>query len=196
VVDRYVVGRVSDLPVGGRLLVEVGGRPVGVFNIDGRYYGLINRCPHKGAEMCRGNIVAWLSSDRPGEFTYDPDTKMIMCPWHGWEFDVRTGQSYVDPQHTRIRTYDVEVAAGEDVVSRVERGELGLAKDADRPGPGDFARSGLVDVDETGRMRGPYVAETIEVAVEDDYVVVNLRPIRSARGTQPTRPTTGTEVNG
>jgi nitrite reductase/ring-hydroxylating ferredoxin subunit len=196
VADRYVVGRVADLPPGGRLLVEVGGRPIGVFNIDGRYYGLINRCPHKGAEMCRGNVVASLSSSGPGQFTYDPDTKLIMCPWHGWEFDVRTGQSYVDPRRTRIRTYDVEVAAGEDVAPLVETGELGLAKDPDRPGPGEFAASGPLEIDETGRAKGPYTAETIEVAVEDDYVVVSLRPSRPARGTRPTRPMTGTEVSG
>jgi nitrite reductase/ring-hydroxylating ferredoxin subunit len=192
VANKYVVGRVADLPVGSRLLVEVGGRSIGVFNIDGRYYGLINRCPHKGAEMCRGNIVASLSSDRPGHFTYDPETKLLMCPWHGWEFDVRTGQSYVDPGRTRIRTYDVEVAGGGEVVPLVETGELGVAKDPARPGPDEFAASGPLQIDETGRAKGPYTAETIEVVVEDDYVVVNLRPRRAGR---TTRTATATEVS-
>jgi nitrite reductase/ring-hydroxylating ferredoxin subunit len=185
VTDKYVVGRAADIPAGGRLLVEVGGRPIGIFNLDGRYYGLINRCPHKGAEMCKGNLVASLSSDGPGQFTYDPATTMIMCPWHGWEFDVRTGQSYVDPRHTRLRTYDVEVATGTDVAGLVAVGELGLATSSHRPGPGEFSASGPPETDETGRVKGPYQAETVEVTVEDDYVVVSLRAKRPSRQGTP-----------
>lgn len=137
---RYVVGRVADVPDGGRLLVEVGGREVGVFNLGGEFYGLINRCPHKGAQMCRGNVVAGLSSSGPGRFDYDESTALLMCPWHGWEFDIRTGQSWFDPR-TRLRTYDVDVVAGA----------------------------------EADRLPGPYVAETVEVDVEDEYLVVNVR---------------------
>jgi nitrite reductase/ring-hydroxylating ferredoxin subunit len=37
-------------------------------------------------------------------------------PWHGWEFDIRTGQSYCDPSHVRVRAYDASVAHGEDVL--------------------------------------------------------------------------------
>jgi len=150
VTGRYVVARAADIPDGGRVLVEVGGRQVGVFNIGGSFYGLINRCPHKGAEMCKGTVVAGLSSARPGEFEYDESTALLMCPWHGWEFDVRTGRSYVDPR-TRLRTYDVEVAGRDEV--------------------------GGVPV--AGRVPGPYTAETVEVGVEDEYVVVDLR--RAAR---------------
>ncbi|GAA2876339.1 Rieske (2Fe-2S) protein [Pseudonocardia halophobica] len=149
---RYVVGRAADIPDGGRVLVEVGGRQVGVFNVGGSFYGLINRCPHKGAEMCKGNVVAGLTSPRPGEFDYDEDTALLMCPWHGWEFDVRTGQSWFDPR-TRLRTYDVEVTGADQVDG----------------------------VPHAGRVPGPYTAETVEVGVEDEYVVVDLRKARKAR---------------
>jgi len=159
---RYVVGRVADIPEGGRVLVEVGGRQVGVFNVGGSFYGLINRCPHKGAEMCKGNVVAGLTSARPGEFSYDEGTALLMCPWHGWEFDVRTGQSWFDPR-TRLRTYDVAVA-----------------------GPDEVEGMPVAD-----RVAGPYVAETVEVGVEDGYVVVDLR---KARRTE--RAATGAEQQG
>jgi nitrite reductase/ring-hydroxylating ferredoxin subunit len=149
VTGRYIVGRAADIPEGGRVLVEVGGRQVGVFNIGGSFYGLINRCPHKGAEMCKGNVVAGLRSARPGEFEYDESTALLMCPWHGWEFDIRTGQSYCDPR-TRLRTYDVEVAGGDEVDG----------------------------VPVAGRVPGPYTAETVDVGVEDEYVVVDLRRTR------------------
>src|SRR5664280_3826432 len=76
------------------MIVEVNNRSIGIFNVDGKYFGLANKCPHKGAEMCKGHVVGHLSSDGPGDFEYDTSRKYVMCPWHGWEFDVVTGQSY------------------------------------------------------------------------------------------------------
>ena len=64
--------------------------------------------------------------------------EMLRCPWHGWEFDIKTGQSWCHPESVKARTYQVEVVPGET-----------LAK-------------------------GPFVAETVPVAVEQNYVVVEL----------------------
>jgi 3-phenylpropionate/trans-cinnamate dioxygenase ferredoxin subunit len=139
---RHVVARAADLADGERLIVEVGGRSIGIFNLGGEFFGLLNRCPHAGAEMCRGQIGGTVSARVPGSYEYDGARKLIMCPWHGWEFDIRTGQSYFDPRGTRLRSFSVDVEPGATLVE------------------------------------GPYVAETIEVAVEDDYLVVNLRPVR------------------
>ena len=76
--------------------------------------------------------------DNPGEIEYTKLGEIIRCPWHGWEFDVRTGQSYCDPRRFRVKAYPVNVEPG------------------------------------TAVVKGPYVAETIKVAVESDYVVVDL----------------------
>ena len=62
---KYVVGRASDVAEGERLIVSVNNRSIGIFNVDGKFYGLPNSCPHKGAEMCRGVLLGELSLLRP-----------------------------------------------------------------------------------------------------------------------------------
>jgi nitrite reductase/ring-hydroxylating ferredoxin subunit len=107
--SRYNVGRVSDIPDGARRMVEIGGRSIGVFNIGGRFFALRNRCAHQGGPLCQGRVFACLDSERPGEYRYEDGRYLLECPWHGWEFDMATGQSWFDPQRTRVRRYPVSV---------------------------------------------------------------------------------------
>ena len=146
---RFVVAHVDDLPPGTRRLTTIGGRSIGVFNVDGRFYALRNSCPHQGAQLCTGEVLGTLTAPRPGEFVYDPERKLLACPWHNWEFDLENGQSWFDPVRTRVRPYQVEVASGRDL-------------------------GGSNEGDAEGRVPGPYVAETMKVEVDGDYVVVVL----------------------
>ncbi|HUA77707.1 MAG TPA: Rieske (2Fe-2S) protein, partial [Acetobacteraceae bacterium] len=104
---RHVVAAVAEIPPGGRKLVEVGGRSIGVFNVGGAFYALLNRCPHQGGSLCLGERVGLVLSEEPGIYRYTRPGEMLRCPWHGWEFDIRTGQSWCDPRRTRVRTYPV-----------------------------------------------------------------------------------------
>ncbi len=119
---RYVVASVDDVAEGERIIVEAGGHSIGIFRIDGRFYALLNRCPHAGAELCRGKLMGWMESDRPGEYRFDSERPLLVCPWHGWEFDVKTGQSYFDPIRTRARAYNVEVEEGADLPTELTKG--------------------------------------------------------------------------
>ena len=74
----------------------------------------------------------------------------MACPWHGWEYDLETGQSFMGPGETRVKAYDVAVARGSQLDDDV------------RP------------AGRAGREPGPYVAETFTVYVEEDYVVVDV----------------------
>ena len=184
--NKYIVGKASDLAEGERMVVEVNNRSIGIFNVGGKYYGLSNVCPHKGAEMCRGHVVGLLSSNGPGHFEYDTSKQFVMCPWHGWEFDITTGQSYFDPTGVRVRPYPVEVEDGQAVISEVEGGEASYT-------PGEYAvyaqqhnhNFAVTEGKPAGsignREPGPYAAETIPITVEDDYLVVNFRPARPPR---------------
>jgi nitrite reductase/ring-hydroxylating ferredoxin subunit len=150
---KYVVAKAQDIKDGDHIVVEINGRSVGVFHIDGEFYGLLNRCPHRGGPMCEGMIVSYLESDKPGEVRLDRSRSLLECPWHGWEFDIKTGQSFFDPRGTRLRPYPVNIERGDALAVELE----------------DEETSG------THLVRGPYTAETIPVSVEDDYVVVMMR---------------------
>lgn len=134
----HIVATVDEIAPGTCKVVTVKGREIGIFNVNQEFFAMINRCPHQGAPLCRGAIVSRLVAPMPGEYRLERQGEMLRCPWHCWEFDIRTGQSWCDPDSVRARTYAVEVAPGET-----------LAK-------------------------GPYVAETVPVSVERNYVVVTL----------------------
>ncbi len=146
---RTVVATVEEIPPGGRKIVEVAGRSIGVFNVDGEYFALRNRCPHQGGPLCSGKVAGLVQSTVPGDYSYSRPGEMLRCPWHGWEYDIRTGQSWWDPGRTRVRSYDVTIEAG---------GQID--QDSNPPAP--------------GLEKGPYVAETYPVSVERQYVVVSV----------------------
>ncbi len=145
---KHVVASVDEIPPGERKLVEVAGRSVGIFNLDGEFFALRNSCPHQGGELCRGRVSGFVSSGGPGDYEYSRPGEIVRCPWHGWEFDIRTGQSWFDPRRVRVRRYEVTV-------------EPDVVTDA-------------ADGDPSGLARGPYVAETYPVSVERRFVVVDI----------------------
>jgi 3-phenylpropionate/trans-cinnamate dioxygenase ferredoxin subunit len=148
---KYVVATVDELPPGERKIVDVGGRSIGVFNRNGEYFAVLNRCPHQGGPLCKGNTLGFLRSAGVGEFHFSRAGEILRCPWHGWEYDLRTGQSWFDPARVLVRKYEVSVEPGEQLVDEVQR----------PPGM-------------EGLEPGPYVAETFAVSVEQRYVVVDV----------------------
>jgi 3-phenylpropionate/trans-cinnamate dioxygenase ferredoxin subunit len=88
--------------------------------------------------MCEGRVVPLVRSSGPGNYQLERKGEFLRCPWHGWEFDIRSGQSWCDPSDLKIRQFKVAVEAGQDLV------------------------------------KGPYVAETFTITVEQDYVVVEV----------------------
>ena len=110
-----------------------------MFNLDGEYFALANRCPHEGGPLCQGQHRRAGAVRRARPLPADAATsEFLRCPWHGWEFDIRTGQSWCDPKSTRARQFQVTVEPGETLV------------------------------------KGPYVAETFPVSVEEEYLVVEV----------------------
>lgn len=113
--SRHVVAAVRDLPPGSRKLVTVKGRPIAIFNIDGELFGILNRCPHQGGSLCEGRLIGLVESDQPGEYRFSRPNEILRCPWHGWEFDLRTGQSRCEPDRIQVKSYEVAVEPGQDV---------------------------------------------------------------------------------
>jgi nitrite reductase/ring-hydroxylating ferredoxin subunit len=104
--ERFPVGRAEDVPPGGRRIVEVGGVKVGVFNLGDRFVAYRNHCPHQGAPVCLGRVGGTTVPSEPGEYVYGRRGRVLVCPWHGWEFDLETGDALIGH---RVRLAPVEV---------------------------------------------------------------------------------------
>ena len=141
---KFVVARLDDFSPGDRRIVRVGGREIGVFRFEDRFYAIRNRCPHQGGPLCVGRVFPRVVSDEPGAFRLQDGSPLLVCPWHGWQYDMASGQSYV-PGDPDARSYDVTVEPGSVIAGRL-------------------AGAGV---------EGPYVAETFPVYVEQDYVVLD-----------------------
>lgn len=107
--SEHVIGRAADVPPGGRKLVTIGGLSIGVFNVKGEYYALLNRCAHQGGPLCLGDIKGLAVADVPGEPIWTREGEILRCPWHRWEFDIKTGVAVTDPRRVRVKSYEVSV---------------------------------------------------------------------------------------
>lgn len=105
---KHQVCFVDELPTGGRRIVEVEGRSIGVFNVNNEFYAVRNRCPHKGAPLCRG-MIKGLVVGEVYQFEIEREGEILKCPWHGWEFDLKTGGSIFNPHKMRVKSYEVSV---------------------------------------------------------------------------------------
>ena len=92
----------SDVPRGTGSIVELGDKQVAVFCVEGQYYAIDNICPHRGGPLGEGDL----------------EGTVVTCPWHGWEFDVTTGQSPINPSAC-VKRFDVKIE-GDDVFVQLD----------------------------------------------------------------------------
>ncbi len=163
---KYIVATIDEIPPGTRKIVDVAGRQIGVFNIKGEFFALRNRCPHQGGPLCEGQLSGLLEASVPGDFTYSRPGEILHCPWHGWEYDIRNGQSYFDPRVVRVRSYDVLVEGGPDAGCGALMQSAAAVTTIEGPGTRTSGVSGIA--------KGPFKAETYEVSVDSRYVMVEL----------------------
>ncbi|MFB6097031.1 MAG: Rieske (2Fe-2S) protein [Haloferacaceae archaeon] len=83
--ERLRVCDADDLPPGERVLVAVDDRPVCVCNVDGEYYAIEHECAHRGGPICSGEVESAGDADRRAT------GPVVTCPWHGWRYDLATG---------------------------------------------------------------------------------------------------------
>lgn len=107
---RHPVARVDELPPGARKIVELEGRSVGVFNVNGQIVAVLNLCPHEFAPVCVGRVSGTTLPSPPGQFEWGREGEILYCPWHGWEFDLLTGACLTDRR--RLQHFEVTVDAG------------------------------------------------------------------------------------
>jgi 3-phenylpropionate/trans-cinnamate dioxygenase ferredoxin subunit len=86
---------VAELPAGEMRLVEHDGRKIGVFNCDGTYYAIEDRCSHDNGPLAEGE--------------FDPSTCTVECPRHGSLFDLTTGRPKTLPAFQPVQTFPIAI---------------------------------------------------------------------------------------
>ena len=75
------VAKRGDIPEGSGKMVDAGGRKIALFNAGGQFFAIDNTCRHRGGPLAEGDLIG----------------TTVVCPWHGWEYNVTNGQSVDDP---------------------------------------------------------------------------------------------------
>jgi nitrite reductase (NADH) small subunit len=88
----HTVARVEEVPPGTARAVRVHGQEIALFNVDGRFHATQGRCLHLQGPLGEGEL----------------DGAVLTCPWHGWQYDVRTGENEFD-RALKLETFEVVV---------------------------------------------------------------------------------------
>jgi nitrite reductase/ring-hydroxylating ferredoxin subunit len=115
---RYDVGGVDEFPPDTRRVIRIDKRAIGIINAGGTLYAVLDVCPHELVAICEHGVVSGttLPSSRPGEIEFGLENRVLRCPWHGYEFDLKSGNALFTHFRGRLRTFDVEVLDGRVVV--------------------------------------------------------------------------------
>jgi len=116
---QFTVGPVADFPVGKFKLIDIDGREIGITQLkNGEFRAVRNVCPHKGAPVCKGTIGGTHLPSAVGELIYGRAGEILTCPWHGFEFDLITGEELIRVGHpAKLLMYPAAVENGNVVVT-------------------------------------------------------------------------------
>lgn len=95
------VAKVKELPVGGCRVVQVGEKPVAVFHTESGYHALTDYCSHRAGPLSEGTLQG----------------DVVTCPWHGSQFDLKTGKPLCKPAVQNVATYKVQVVGDEILIA-------------------------------------------------------------------------------
>ncbi len=112
------VAKIAQFPDGERRIVRAGDTEIGVFHWQGRYYAYENLCVHQGGPACEGVIMHKVEDVIAADKTwsgqkFSKDEIHFVCPWHGYEYDLKTGECAAD-RKLKLKSFEV-VKRGEDV---------------------------------------------------------------------------------
>ena len=87
------VGATDEVAPGTSKLIEVGGKKIALFNLDGTFYAIDNTCAHRGGPLSEGEI----------------DGEEVTCPWHGAVYNIKSGETLGPPAPQGVARYNVRV---------------------------------------------------------------------------------------
>lgn len=96
------VAQVKDVDTGTAILVELEGERIALFNVNGTFYAIGDTCTHSGGPLSEGDL----------------DGDVVTCPWHGAQFDVKTGEVLGPPADEPVTNYRVKVEGSDILIQR------------------------------------------------------------------------------
>jgi nitrite reductase (NADH) small subunit len=96
------VCRTNDIPDGSAKAFDVDGRSIAIFRVGNEFFAYRNICPHLYAPICYAAVSGTMVPSAPGEYVYGLEDQVVRCPWHNWEFDLRTGHSLFTGDRRRL----------------------------------------------------------------------------------------------
>jgi 3-phenylpropionate/trans-cinnamate dioxygenase ferredoxin subunit len=111
---EHVVAQASDLKPGEHKIVQIRSLEIGIYNVGGSFYAHHSMCPHQFGPACLGPVTGQSVCDESTgwRFQWRRNNEILVCPWHGMQFDILTGQSLPN-KNVRLRTFPVRVVDGE-----------------------------------------------------------------------------------
>jgi nitrite reductase/ring-hydroxylating ferredoxin subunit len=115
--DEILVAKAAELGDGDRKIVRHGEIEIGVYHVQGKYYAYRSLCAHQGGPACEGLVMPKVEEVIAPDKTYhgmrfNYDELHIVCPWHGWEYDLKTGEMVAD-RKLHLHKYDVIEKGGD-----------------------------------------------------------------------------------
>ncbi|GCF15316.1 hypothetical protein Harman_32510 [Haloarcula mannanilytica] len=119
--SEHTVSTVDEIQDGERKLVEVEGREIAIFRLDGEFYAYTNWCAHQGGPACEGSVTGTRNAEFDREeletdLEWCKEDEILNCPWHGWEYDIPSGDC-LSRDGTKLPGHPVKVEEQEIIVS-------------------------------------------------------------------------------
>jgi nitrite reductase/ring-hydroxylating ferredoxin subunit len=105
------VGALGDFEEGVPKPMSVEGREIGIVRWRGEAFALRNICPHEYGPVCAGYAMPMIVGDTDGVIDIDEDHLVVVCPWHGWEFNARDGRAAWGKSSYKLKTYPTKIEA-------------------------------------------------------------------------------------
>ena len=119
----HIVGTVDEVSDGDRIIAEINGREIGIFCVDGEYRSFVNWCAHQGGPICEGGLTGQQKAEFDDEtleleLEWSDDDLAVACPWHDWEFDLKSGK-HTTREDIELPSYPVRVDEDGNIIVEV-----------------------------------------------------------------------------
>lgn len=118
---EYTAAEVDEIDEGDRIVTEIEGREIGVFKLDGEFHAYVNWCAHQSGPPCEGRLTGTTEAEYDQDeleetLSYCREGEILNCPWHGWEYDVKSGEC-LSRDGVELPSFPVREEEGDIIVS-------------------------------------------------------------------------------